>query len=84
MSNLQTSLLTLRLFEIDIFVSIALLVDANLQLWEVKSTELIPASVIAILNFIHQEIPFDAFLCGFTVVINKADHQIQVVYILSM
>ena len=54
-----------------IFASIALLVDADLQLWEVKSPELIPASDIV--NFIYQEILyFDGFLCGFTVVINKA------------
>ena len=39
--------------------------------WEVKSPELIPASDMV--NFIHQEIlSSDAFLCGFTVVINKA------------
>ena len=54
-----------------IFASIALLVDADLQLWDVKSPELIPASDIV--HFIHREIlSFDAFLCGFTVVINKA------------
>ena len=54
-----------------IFASVVLLVDADLQLWEVKSPELIPASDIV--NFIHREIQsFDAFLCGFTVVINKA------------
>ena len=53
-----------------IFASVALLVDANLQLWEVKSPELIPASDIV--NFIHRDIlSFDAFLRGFTVVINK-------------
>ena len=53
-----------------IFASVALLVDADLQLWEVKSPELIPASDIV--NFIHREVlSFDAFLCGFTVVINK-------------
>ena len=52
------------------FTSIALLVDADLQLWEVKSPELILA--LDIVNFIHREIlSFDAFLCGFTVVINK-------------
>ena len=39
-----------------LFASIAFLVDADLQLWEVKSPELIPASDI----------------CGLTVVINKA------------
>ena len=54
-----------------IFASIALLIDADMQLWEVKSPEFIPASDIV--NFIHREIlSFDAFLCGFTVVINKA------------
>ena len=54
-----------------ILASIVLLEDADLQLWEVKSQELIPA--LDIVNFIHREIlSFDAFLCGFTVVINKA------------
>ena len=44
--------------------------NADLQLWEVKRPELIPASDV---NFIHLEIlSFDAFLCGFTVVIDKA------------
>ena len=52
------------------FASVALLVDADLQLWEVKSPVLIPASNIV--NFIHREmLSFDAFLCGFTVVISK-------------
>ena len=50
------------------FASAALLVDADLLLWEVKSTELNLASDIV--NFIHQEI-FDAFLCGFTAVLKK-------------
>ena len=49
----------------------ALLVDADLQLWEVKSPKLIPASDIV--SFIHREmLSFDAFWCGPTVVINKA------------
>ena len=48
-----------------------LLVDADLQLWEVKSPELIPA--LDTFCFIHQEIlSVDVFLCGFTVVTNKA------------
>ena len=56
-----------------------------MQLWEVKSPELIPSSDIV--NFIHQEmLSFDAFLCGFTVVINKAGSpaEMQAVYVLSM
>ena len=49
----------------------ALLVDADLQLWEVKSPKLIPASDIV--SFIHREmLSFDAFWCGLTAVINKA------------
>ena len=48
-----------------------MLVDADLQLWDVKSPELIPASDIV--NFIHRErLSFNAFLCGFIVVVNKA------------
>ena len=60
-------------------------VEVNVQLWEVKSPELIPSSDIV--NFIHQEmLSFDAFLCGFTVVINKAGSpaEMQAVYVLSM
>ena len=53
------------------FFSVGLLVDADLQLWEVKSPELIPASDIV--NFTQRKIiSFDAFLSGFTIVINKA------------
>ena len=43
-----------------IFASVALLVDADLQLWQVRIPELIPAPDIV--NFIHREmLSFDAF-----------------------
>ena len=76
----------LSLFKCFYYYPIVLdVVEVNVQLWEVKSPELIPSSDIV--NFIHQEmLSFDAFLCGFTVVINKAGlpAEMQAVYVLSM
>ena len=70
MSNLQT-FADFKIVCKSTFASIALLVDADLQLRDVKSPELIPASDTV--NFIHRKIlSFDASLCDFAVMINKA------------